>query len=137
MSRRSLARRLVVAGAVFYVARVAVTQAETRPGPVELPDDLPDAAVAPSAPRRMFRRRLATSLTFATLFFAGAALSAGAGNELAHVDAASTDPAAGAAAEPIGDVEATTVDVTTTEAVAAEPVATEPAAADPTPVVTP
>src|SRR5882724_7273386 len=120
MAGRSLARRLVVAGAVVYVARWAAAQAETKPGPVEAPDELPDAAVAPRAPRRRFRRRLATSLTFATLFFAGAALSAGAGNELAHVDAASTDPAAVAA------------DASTTEAVAADA-----AAADPTPVVTP
>jgi peptidoglycan DL-endopeptidase CwlO len=141
MARRSLARRLVVAGAVLYVARLAVTQAETKPGPVELPDDLPDAAIVPSAPRRMFRRRLATSLTFATLFFAGAALSAGAGNELAHVDAASTDPAAVAAAQPLADAATTTADATTTEAVATDPPATDPTpvatpAADPTPVVT-
>src|SRR4051794_41514070 len=114
MARKTLARRLVVAGAVLYVARWAVEQAETKPGPVELPDDLPDAAVAPRASRSGFRKRVATSLTFATLFFAGAALSAGAGNELAHVDAASTDPAAAAAAEPIADVAPTTADTTTT-----------------------
>jgi peptidoglycan DL-endopeptidase CwlO len=136
MARRSLARRLVVAGAVLYVARLAVAQAETKPGPVELPDDIPDAAVAPSAPRRMFRRRLATSLTFATLFFAGAALSAGAGNELAHVDAASTDPAAVAAAEPLGVAATTTADATTADAPAADPAASVPAETDPTPVVT-
>jgi cell wall-associated NlpC family hydrolase len=126
----------VVAGAVLYVARLAVTQAETKPEPVELPDDLPDAAVAPRAPRRMFRRRLATSLTFATLFFAGAALSAGAGNELAHVDAASTDPAAVAAAEPLADAATTTADATTTEAVATDPTPVVTPAPDPTPVVT-
>src|SRR5258705_6673155 len=108
MAGRSLARGLVVAGAVVYVARWAVAQAETKPGPVEAPDELPDAAVAPRAPRRAFRKRLATSLTFATLFFAGAALSAGAGNELAPVDAASTDPAAAAAAVPVADAATTT-----------------------------
>jgi cell wall-associated NlpC family hydrolase len=131
MARRSLARRLVVAGAVVYVARWAVAQAETKPVPVEAPDELPDAAVAPRGPRRAFRKRLATSLTFATLFFAGAALSAGAGNELAHVDAASTDPAAVAAAVPVADAATTT----TTE-VAPAPTDVAAPAADPTPVVT-
>ena len=141
MPRRSLARRLMVAGAVVCVARWAIAQAETKPTPVEGLDDVPDAAVAPLAPRHAFRKRLATSLTFATLFFAGAALSAGAGNELAHVDAASTDPAAVAAALPVTD--ATTTDATTTDAattdVATTDVATTDApapAADPTPVET-
>jgi cell wall-associated NlpC family hydrolase len=130
MVGRSLARRLVVAGAVVYVARWAVAQAETKPGPVEAPDELPDAAVAPRAPRRAFRKRLATSLTFATLFFAGAALSAGAGNELAHVDAASTDPAAVAAAVPVADAATTTTDAAPAPTDVTAPVD------DPTPVVT-
>jgi peptidoglycan DL-endopeptidase CwlO len=140
MVGRSLARRLVVAGAVVYVARWAVAQAETKPGPVEAPDELPDAAVAPRAPRRAFRKRLATSLTFATLFFAGAALSAGAGNELAHVDAASTDPAAVAAAVPVADATTTTtadVAPAPTDVVAPDVATTDASAplADPTPVV--
>ena len=145
MARTSLARRLVVAGAVVYVARWAVAQAETKPTPVEAPEDIPDAAAAPSASPRTFRKRLATSLTFATLFFAGAALSAGAGNELAHVDAASTDPTAVAAAVPVADptTHATTADATTTDATTAEVTTTDVTttdaaapAADPTPVET-
>ena len=141
MARRSLARRLVVAGAVVYVARWAVAQAETKPVPVEGLDDVPDAAFAPPAKRHSFRRRFASSLTFATLFFAGAALSAGAGNELAHVDAASTDPAAVAAALPVADAtttDATTADVAPTDVATTEVATTDtaPPAADPTPVET-
>ena len=146
MARRSLARRLVVAGALVWVARWAVAQADTKPAPVEIPDEVPEAAVAQVAPRRVFRKRFATSLTFATLFFAGAALSAGAGNELAHVDAASTDPAAIAEALPITD--ATTTDATATDATATDATTTDVATTDvatmdatvpvaePTPVVT-
>ena len=40
------------------------------------------------------KRRLATSLTFATLFFAGAALSAGAGDTVAEMMEGSDAPAA-------------------------------------------
>jgi cell wall-associated NlpC family hydrolase len=141
MARSSLARRLVVAGAVVFVTRWAVAQAETKPVPVEGLDDVPDAAFAPPAKRHAFRRRFASSLTFATLFFAGAALSAGAGNELAHVDAASTDPAAVAAALPVADAtttDATTADVAPTDVATTEVATTDtaPPTADPTPVET-
>src|SRR5918999_4235677 len=40
------------------------------------------------------KRRMATSLTFATLFFAGAALSAGAGDQVAEMMESSDAPAA-------------------------------------------
>ena len=122
MARAALARRLVFAGAVVVIARWAVApQAETKPVPIEPPEDVPEAA---RAPRRSFRRRLATTIAFATLFVAGGALSAGAGNELAQVDAASTDPAAVAAAVPITDP---ATDVTTTAP--AEPTTTADVAA--------
>jgi cell wall-associated NlpC family hydrolase len=114
MARRPLTRRLVVAGAFMVVARWAVAQGEARPVPIEVPDDVPEAAVATVAPRPAFRRRLATSLVFATLFFAGAAFTAGAGNELAQIDAASTDTTAVVDAAPPAD--ATATDATTTDA---------------------
>jgi cell wall-associated NlpC family hydrolase len=120
MARRSFARRVLVAGTVICFARWATAQqGKTKPAPPELPDDAPEAAVAPTAaPSRALRKRLATSLVFATLFFAGAAFTAGAGNELAaQVDAASTDPAAAAADVPV-------------------PSATDTVAADPAPTVT-
>jgi cell wall-associated NlpC family hydrolase len=78
--------------------------------------------------RRSWRRRTATALVFTALFFAGAALSAGAGNVVAHIDAGSTDPAvetdvATTETTETGetvtatDETTTTVDETTTEAV--------------------
>ena len=91
MARGSFARRLLVAGTVVWFARWAVAQGDAKPAPIEVPDDAPEAAVAPAAQRHAFRKRLATSLVFSTLFFAGAAFTAGAGNQLAHVDDLSTD----------------------------------------------
>jgi cell wall-associated NlpC family hydrolase len=91
MARGSFARRLLVAGTVVWFARWAVAQGDAKPAPIEVPDDVPEAAVAPAAQRHAFRKRLATSLVFSTLFFAGAAFTAGAGNQLAHVDDLSTD----------------------------------------------
>jgi cell wall-associated NlpC family hydrolase len=91
MARKSLARRLLVAGACVWVARSVIAAGEAKPAPIEVPDDVPEAAVAPaSGPRRAFRKRFATSLAFSMLFFAGAAFTAGAGNELAP-DVTSTD----------------------------------------------
>src|SRR3954469_23312266 len=68
--------------------------------------EAPGVQWTPAAPVRSWRRRTATTLVFTALFFAGAALSAGAGNELAHVDAGSTDAAV---------VDAATTDTTTTD----------------------
>jgi cell wall-associated NlpC family hydrolase len=93
-----LARRLLVAGAFVWVASKVVAAGEAKPVPIELPDDVPEAAVATGAPRRAFRKRFATSLAFSMLFFAGAAFTAGAGNELAP-DVTSTDVTAPVVAE--------------------------------------
>jgi cell wall-associated NlpC family hydrolase len=93
-----MARRLLVAGAFLWVASKVVASSEAKPAPIELPDDVPEAAVAPAAPLRAFRKRFATSMAFATLFFAGAAFTAGAGNALAP-DVASTDGTATAVAD--------------------------------------
>src|SRR6266852_5048392 len=90
MARGSLARRLLVAGTVVWVARWTLEQGKVKPAPVEVPEDLPEAALAPAPPRRAFRRRLATGLVFSTLFFTGAAFTAGAGNQLAQIDDSST-----------------------------------------------
>src|SRR6266702_7820298 len=90
MARGSLARRLLVAGTVVWFARWAVAQGEVKPAPIEVPADIPEAAVAPAAPRHAFRKRIATSLVFSALFFAGAVFTAGAGNQLAQVDDLST-----------------------------------------------
>jgi peptidoglycan DL-endopeptidase CwlO len=148
MARGSFARRLVVAGTVVWVARWAVAQGETKPAPIEVPDDVPEAAVAPAARRHTFRRRFATSLAFSALFFAGAAFTAGAGNQLARVDDSSTaaptvvDTTTIAApvdtvpvATPVdaAPVDTAPVDTAPVEAapVDAAPAATDPAATDP------
>jgi cell wall-associated NlpC family hydrolase len=98
MARGSLARRLLVAGAFVWVARNIIASSDAKPAPIELPDDVPEAAVAPSAPRGAFRKRFATSLAFSVLFFAGAAFTAGAGNTVAP-DVTATDATATVVAE--------------------------------------
>ncbi|MDP9260770.1 MAG: NlpC/P60 family protein [Actinomycetota bacterium] len=98
MARGTLARRLLVAGTFVWVASRVVAAGEAKPLPIEEPDDVPEAAVAPAVPRRAFRKRFATSVAFSMLFFAGAAFTAGAGNELAP-DVTSTDVTAPVAAE--------------------------------------
>jgi cell wall-associated NlpC family hydrolase len=127
MAKRTLARRLVVAGAIVWATRWVVAQADTKPlPPVEVPEDLPDAAVAaPVAQSSVaFRKRFATSFAFALLFCAGAALSAGAGNELTYTNDGATDTAAVVSTTDAATTTdetttatdaATTTDVTTTE----------------------
>src|SRR5437660_4367072 len=118
MARRSLTRRLLVAGAFVWVASKAIASSEAKPAPIEVPDDVPEAAVAP-APRGAFRKRFATSLAFSMLFFAGAAFTAGAGNQLAP-DVTSTD------ATPAVVVEATVPAPAPEVATDAAPVAAAP-----------
>jgi cell wall-associated NlpC family hydrolase len=126
-----LARRLLVAGTFIWVASRVVGAGEAKPAPVEEPDDVPEAAVAPAVPRRAFRKRFATSVAFSMLFFAGAAFTAGAGNVLAP-DVTSTDVTAAVAVE--ATVPAPAPDVVTDEApVDAVPVPA-PAPAEPAPV---
>ena len=49
MAKGSMARRLLVAGAFLWVASKVVASSEAKPAPIELPDDVPEAAVAPAA----------------------------------------------------------------------------------------
>jgi cell wall-associated NlpC family hydrolase len=112
---------------VWFASRV-VAAGEAKPVPIEVPDDIPEAAVVPDAPRRSFRKRFATSLAFSMLFFAGAAFTAGAGNELAP-DVTSTDVTAAVVTEAIAPPPAPEV-VTDAAPVEAAPVPT-PADAEP------
>jgi peptidoglycan DL-endopeptidase CwlO len=102
MARGSWTRRLLVAGVVVWFATRAVEQAEV-PAFAPVPEDPP----APPPAARTRRKRVAFALVYTTLFFAGAALTAGAGNELVHVDDGST-------------VAAETTDTTTTDASAVD-----------------
>jgi peptidoglycan DL-endopeptidase CwlO len=134
MARGLFARRLLVAGTVVWVARWAVAQGETKPAPIEVPDDVPEAAVAPAARRHPFRRRFATSLAFSALFFAGAAFTAGAGNQLALDDSSTAAPTVVDTTTVAAPVDAAPVEAAPVEAA---PVDATPAAADPAPAVDP
>jgi cell wall-associated NlpC family hydrolase len=128
MGRGTLARRLLVAGTFIWVASRVVAAGEAKPLPIEEPDDVPEAAVAPAVPRRRFRKRFATSVAFSMLFFAGAALTAGAGNELAP-DVTSTDVTAPVAVEATVPAPAPEVVTDETPVEAAAAAAPEPARA--------
>jgi cell wall-associated NlpC family hydrolase len=102
-----LARRLVVAGAALWFVRwlaappARVPEPALEPAPEAKParDDweFPRPRLA-RARRKSLRRRFATSLAFTVIFFAGAALAAGAGNELANANQDASTVATDAAA---------------------------------------
>ncbi len=131
--RGSFTGRLVVAGVVVSFAAWAFGERRSAVDePVEeqplIPDSVAVAAGRGLDPpkRQRFRSKLATSLVFATVFFAGAALTAGAGNEVAQMDAT-----------PLAEsVPAETLDTTTSTAEEAAPAPTDEAApaAEPAPV---
>jgi cell wall-associated NlpC family hydrolase len=130
MQKGSLARRLVVAGATVWFVRwlaapIEAEDGEPRPLPAARDEwEFPEPK-RPADPRTR-RRRFASSLAFTAIFFAGAALAAGAGNVVVSED--STLAAA-------TDTTATTTDTTSTDAAAPAPDATAPAA-DPAPDTT-
>jgi cell wall-associated NlpC family hydrolase len=111
--------------------------------PIEHQPLIPDAVAAargldPPRGRRSFRSRLAASLVFATIFCAGAALTAGAGNEVANqMDAtplAESAPAEAPAAETTPAGEERAAEAAPAEAPAPAPeAATDPPAAEPEP----
>ncbi|MGH3051432.1 MAG: hypothetical protein ACRDM8_00550, partial [Gaiellaceae bacterium] len=117
----------------------------TAADPWDLHAELDEVTASPKPAQRdgYSRRRLATSLAFATLFFAGAAFSAGAGDVLVEAvedqpQAASTsteeDPAEEPAAEaPAGEpaAEEPAAEEPASEAPAEEPAAEEPASEAP------
>jgi len=143
MGRGSWTRRLLVAGVVVWFATNAASekaaQVAAQPEPLT-PEPAP-------RPRRTRRKRIALTLVYTTLFFAGAAFTAGAGNELVHLDDGSTvaaettdtttttvdDATAAAAAEPAAPVESPDLAPAPAPAPepAAEPAADEPVAAAP------
>jgi hypothetical protein len=136
MPHRNTSRRLVLRLVLFTLAGWllwALGKSDAKTGPE--PDTAP-AATEDSKPTRarakdtgFSKRRLATTLAFTTLFFAGAAFSAGAGNELACELGASCDTEATATAttpEESGD------GTTTEELAAGDPAESDPAV-DPAP----
>jgi cell wall-associated NlpC family hydrolase len=145
--RRSFTRRVVVAGVLVSIAAWAFGERKSAVDePVEEQPLIPDS-VAVAAGRgldppkqRTFRRKLATSLVFATIFCAGAALTAGAGNEVAQHDAtplaesapADTPDASAPAAEEAAA--ATTVEAASVEAAPVEAAPVDAAPVDAAPV---
>jgi hypothetical protein len=136
MSHRNTSRRLVLRLVLFTLAGWllwALGRTSVKPGPE--PDTALAASDGPETTRARERRtgfskrRLATTLAFTTLFFAGAAFSAGAGDLVVGALEGSTDSTAtstGTAADGSGDA------TTTEEQAAGDPAPSDPAA-DPAP----
>jgi len=155
MQRGSLARRLVVAGAtVWFVRWLAApidTDAEVEARPLPEARDEWEFPVPRRPPDgRTVRRRFATSLVFTVLFFAGAALAAGAGNVIsedstvaavtdtsattttdASAPAATAPDEAAPAAAPDATAPADAAPATTTDGLADPAVAPDTPATDP------
>lgn len=139
MHKGSLARRLVVAGAAVWFVRWLASPPELSPEPAHEAEskparddwEFPQPRLAPVQLKRM-SRRFATTLAFTAIFFAGAALAAGAGNEVAKLSSESAAGAAPAApATTTADATATTVAATPTDPATA-PTDAAPTTADAT-----
>lgn len=136
-SRRTATRLVLFTAAGWALWALGRTSAEAEaaaetqaPDPWRLDVELDEVTAKPKPTRpRWNRRRLATSLTFATLFFAGAAFSAGAGDTL--VQAVEDDEPAAAETTTETNATETTATETTAEEPAGEPArATEEAPAE-------
>ena len=137
MARRgTIARRLVVVGVLFsFAAWVAgerrVERREQEPQPL-IPDALVLAGARgldPPRGRRPLHTRLVATIAFAVIFCAGAALTAGAGNEVAKSMEESPIAEATVATDDTTAVAtdaAVTTDAVTTDAAPAETVAEDP-----------
>ena len=101
----------------------------TATDPWDLHAELDEVTASPKPAQRggYSKRRLATSLAFATLFFSGAAFSAGAGDAL--VEAVEDSPQAASTSTE----ESQPAEEPAAEAPAEEPAAEEPAAEEPAP----
>jgi hypothetical protein len=130
MPQSSNSRRLLVRLVLFTLAGWALWalgRNDAKPG-----DAVTETEATTGTRKRsgFSKRRLATSLAFATLFFSGAAFTAGAGDKAACVVddcvSAAADTTSTEASDP---AEAPTSD----DAVADDPAADEPAADDPAP----
>jgi cell wall-associated NlpC family hydrolase len=109
---------LALAGLVVWLTKQAPPLEDgVAPEPPAAPVVEPAPQETATPRRRSLRRRAAFALVYTTIFFAGGAVVAGAGNELAQVDAGSTDAAVvtDVASTDGTTAETTTTDVTTTE----------------------
>ena len=129
-SRRDLIRLVLFTFAAWTLW--ALGRNDAKPGAA----DETKATETTRKQRGFSKRRLATSLAFATLFFAGAAFTAGAGDQAACLvddctPAAEADTTSTEASEPADPPVAE--DPAADEPVAEEPVAEDPPAEDPGP----
>jgi cell wall-associated NlpC family hydrolase len=132
----------VVAGAALWFVRWLASPPELLPEPEQEAEpkparddwEFPQPKLAPVQLKRM-SRRFATTLAFTAIFFAGAALAAGAGNEVAKLSSDSAAVAAPAAqattTTEASDATATTADATATDPAPA-PTDAAPTSPDPT-----
>lgn len=133
MPQPNSSRRVVLRLVLFTLAGWllwALGRDDAKPG-TAVAETATETTPAPRRSGGFSKRRLATSLAFATLFFAGAAFSAGAGDLVVSAVEGSSEPAA------VGS----TTEETTTEASepapAPEPAPVEEPAADPAPPADP
>jgi cell wall-associated NlpC family hydrolase len=125
---------VVVAGAAVWFVRwlasppEALREAEPKPARDEW--EFPEPKRLP-LPAKGTRRRFTTSLALTAIFFAGAALAAGAGNEVAQISSDSTVAAATDTTTTAADGAATTTDAATPDTGAPAPDAAP--TADPSP----
>jgi cell wall-associated NlpC family hydrolase len=142
MGKRKTVGGLAIAGIAVWLLTDKKAEKELAALPAPTVTEQPPVAPEPAVPaafatrRPSWRRRTATTLAFTALFFAGAALSAGAGNVVAHIDDGSTDAAAVDVA-PADDTATTdttgtdtTTDATTTDATTTDVTTTDAATTD-------
>src|SRR5437763_9575536 len=125
MLKRRTVGGLAVAGIAVWLFSASKNEDHTELAALPAPSttEQPPVTLEPAVPaafatrRPSFRRRAATTFAFTALFFAGAALSAGAGNIVAHIDSGSTDATAvdGTAADDTTATDTTATDTTATD----------------------
>jgi hypothetical protein len=138
MPQKKTPRRLITPLVLFTLAGWALWALGRNAPTAKTADGLDPAAREPEAHRAPARatwskRRLATSLAFATIFFGGAAFSAGAGDNL--VEAIEGDQNAAALAtttETTGENDDANAEEPAAEDPAADPTVEDPAAEGPT-----
>lgn len=144
MPQKKSPRRLITPLLLFSLAGWALwalgrnepSQAATQAEPGADESREPEEALARTAARERVtwsRRRLATSLAFVTLFFAGAAFSAGAGDAVVEALEGETTSVVSTEEEPAVEEAATEEEAPVDEAPAEEPAPSEEPAEEPAP----
>jgi cell wall-associated NlpC family hydrolase len=118
---------LALAGIALWLAKQPARQDAATEQTTFEPAQSPPPPVPAAQARPRWRRRAALALAYTTLFFAGGAVVAGAGNQLVQIDPQSTDAAAVTTDATSTDT-TTAADATTTD----DMTTTDPTTTDPT-----